>query len=221
MKVLLAEDDPRLASKLVRLLRSEGCSVDLADNGLDALHLGETGHYDAVTLDLNLPELGGREVLAAWRSGGREFPVLILTVRDSWTDKAALFGSGADDYLTKPFLAQELIVRLRALARRSRGLKSEPITCGKLAYHPLTGSFEFDGAILKLTAYEGRILEKLIQFKEMTVEREKLFDYLYDWASLEIPFNSFEVLISRLRRKIGHAMIETVRGQGYRLTAGQ
>jgi two-component system, OmpR family, response regulator len=220
MKVLLAEDDTTLAAKLVRALHDESFAVDIAHNGEDALYLGQTGPYDCVILDLGLPVLDGISVLRRWRAEGHNFPVLILTARYAWADKSAGFAAGADDYLTKPFLAQELVARLRALVRRSRGFQAETIRCGDLSYDPNSGAFALAGDPLKLTAFETRILAKLIQFPEAAVERDALFESVYEFDS-EVSIASFEVLVGRLRRKIGPHMIETVRGHGYRLTARQ
>lgn len=219
MKILLAEDDAPLAAKLVRLLHDETFAVDVAFTGPDAMHLGEVGHYDCCVLDIGLPQIDGLQVLRQWRDRGREFPVLILTARDAWLEKAAAFKAGADDYLTKPFLPQELVVRVRALMRRAQGQTTAAIACGPLSYHAATGEFRFRGEPLRLTAYESRILSRLMQFRETVVERQTLFDSVYEHEA-EVPVNSLEVLIGRLRRKIGPGMIETVRGTGYRLTAG-
>jgi two-component system OmpR family response regulator len=218
MKILLVEDDGPLAAKLVRALHAQAFAVDLAINGEDAIHLGETGRYDCVVLDLGLPKIDGIGVLKHFRRLGLDFPVLILTARDGWSDKEAGFNAGADDYLTKPFLAAELGLRLRALMRRARGQKAEPLRCGPLSYDPQTGAFAIHDKALRLTAYETRILAKLIQFREAVVERDVLFDAVYEFEA-EVPVGSFEVLISRLRGKIGAQMIQTVRGAGYRLTA--
>jgi len=217
VKILLIEDDGPLATKLVRSLHGLGLAVDVAVNGEDAIHLGETGHYDCVVLDLGLPKVDGIGVLKHFRGAGLDVPVLILTARDSWNDKEAGFNAGADDYMTKPFLAAELGLRMRALVRRARGQKAEPLRCGPLAYDPQTGAFSFAEQSLRLTAYEARILAKLIQFREAVVERDVLFDAVYEFEA-EVPVGSFEVLISRLRGKIGAHMIQTVRGAGYRLT---
>ncbi|TCM16585.1 winged helix family two component transcriptional regulator [Novosphingobium sp. PhB165] len=218
MKILLAEDDEQLASNLVQLLRREAYAVDWVRTGVDAQHLGETGSYDCCVLDLGLPALEGLAVLRAWRANGCEFPVLILTARDAWMDKAEGFQSGADDYLVKPFLPQELILRVRALVRRSRGQAAEVVRCGGLAYYPGSGNFQLSEKPLYLTAFEIRILAKLIQFPEVLVERETLFDCIYEYEA-EVPNNSLEVLIGRLRRKIAPVRIVTARGHGYRLTA--
>jgi len=217
MKILLVEDDQPLAQKLVRALHVQAFAVDVAINGEDALHLGGTGHYDCVVLDLGLPKIDGLEVLKRLRAKGVDFPLLILTARDAWKDKEAGFHAGADDYLTKPFLAAELAMRIRALVRRARGQKVEILRCGSLAYDTRTGAFAFQDKPLRLTAFETRILSKLMQFREAVVERDVLFDTVYEFEA-EVPVGSFEVLISRLRTKIGAQMIETVRGHGYRLT---
>jgi two-component system, OmpR family, response regulator len=217
MKILLAEDDPQLAANLVRVLHDEAFAVDWARDGEDVLHLGETSDYDCCVLDLGLPKLDGIAVLRAWRAEGRDFPVLILTARDAWLDKAAGFEAGADDYLTKPFLSQELIVRVRALVRRARGQKVEPVRCGALAYDPVSGDFALDGAALRLTAFEIRILTRLMQSPGSLVRREQIFESVYEHDS-EVPVNSLEVIIGRLRRKIAPTRIEVVRGHGYRLS---
>jgi two-component system OmpR family response regulator len=218
LKILLVEDDVDLAERIVRSLHREAFAVDVAHNGEDALFLGTTGHYECVVIDIGLPMIDGISVLQNWRAQGKDVPVLILTARYGWADKSAGFAAGADDYLTKPFLAQELVVRLRALIRRARGQTAGLVRCGELAYDPASGGFTMRQEALRLTAFEARILTTLIQFPEAVVERQKLLESLYEFEA-EIPNNSFEVLIGRLRRKIGHHMIETVRGQGYRLTA--
>ncbi|WP_206243539.1 response regulator transcription factor [Novosphingobium terrae] len=219
MKILLAEDDRDLATRLSRALNREAFAVDWAQDGETALFLARTGSYDCVILDLGLPKIDGLAVLRQWREDGLNVPVLILTARYAWADKSAGFAAGADDYLTKPFLGQELIVRLRALIRRANGQKAGCVRCGPLTYDPISGAFTLGSETLRLTAFEARILTRLVQFPEAVVERDKLLDSIYEFEA-DVPNNSFEVLIGRLRRKIGHQMIETVRGQGYRLTAG-
>lgn len=218
MKILLAEDDSELADALAKLLHREAFMVDVARNGEDAFHLGETGDYDCVVLDLGMPMMDGLTILRRWRGAGLSFPILILTARDGWADKEAGFESGADDYLTKPFLAKEVIVRLRALIRRASGQREAVIRCGTLSYHMNNGAFYLGEDLLRLTAFETRILEKLIRNKEVVVERDRLSDCIYGYGD-EIDSNSIDVMISRLRRKIGRPMIETFRGLGYRLTS--
>jgi two-component system OmpR family response regulator len=220
MKVLLVEDDRLLAQEIAHALRQENFAVDIAANGEDGQHLGETESYDAAVLDLGLPKINGAAVLRAWRTKGRHLPVLILTARDGWTDKVEGFKAGADDYLTKPVRVEELIMRLRALVRRSAGYAEPRIACGPLTFDAQTGVFELEGLPLRLTALEYRVLACLTLRNGVVVERSELNDKAYD-GDAEVDSNSLEVIIARLRRKIGHAMIETVRGRGYLLTGGK
>jgi DNA-binding response OmpR family regulator len=219
MKVLLVEDDVPLAREIANALRRENFAVDVAANGEDGHHLGDTEIYDAAVLDLGLPKMPGTAVLRAWRDSGRQLPVLILTARDGWTDKVDGFKAGADDYLTKPFRVEELIMRLRALVRRAAGHAAPGITCGPLAFDAPTGVFELDGLPLKLTALEWRVLQSLMLRKETVFDRGELMDKVYE-GDAGTDSNSLEVIVARLRRKIGHGRIETVRGRGYKLTAG-
>jgi two-component system OmpR family response regulator len=218
MHILLVEDDADLAAAILRVLRAENFAVDHAANGEDGAHLGDTGQYDAAVLDLGLPIKSGIAVLNEWRAAGRTLPVLILTARDGWSDKVEGFRAGADDYLTKPFRVEELVMRLRALARRAAGHAAPRVACGPLSYDAQTGQFELDGLPLRLTALEWRVLSALILRKESVIERLDLLDRVYE-NDADPDSNSLEVIVGRLRRKIGAELIETVRGRGYRLTA--
>ena len=220
MKILLVEDDRLLAKEIATALRSENFAVDVASNGEDGQHLGDTEFYDAAILDLGLPKVPGSEVLRAWRKGGRTLPVLILTARDGWTDKVDGFKAGADDYLTKPFRIEELVMRLRALVRRSAGHSSPMIVCGPLSFAAQTGVFELGGLPLKLTALEWRVLECLIMRKDVVVDRDFLTEKVYE-GDTGTDSNSLEVIVARLRRKIGRTMIQTERGRGYKLSSDQ
>jgi len=219
MRVLLVEDDRELARRIAEFLRNERYAVDVAGNGEDGQHLGETEHYDAAVLDLGLPKVQGVDVLRAWRAGGRTFPVVILTARDGWSEKVEGFKAGADDYLTKPFRIEELLMRLQALVRRSAGHADARIVCGPVTFDSQLGTFELDGLPLRLTALEWRVLSCLIRRKEVVVDRAELIERVYE-GDAEVDSNSIEVIIARIRRKIGRAMVETIRGRGYRLTAG-
>jgi two-component system OmpR family response regulator len=219
MKILLVEDDRLLSQEIAHALRRENFAVDIAANGEDGQHLGETEAYDAAVLDLGLPKVPGAAVLQAWRKNGRQLPVLILTARDGWTDKVEGFKAGADDYLTKPFRIEELIMRLRALVRRSAGHAAPKIACGPLSFDAQTGTFELDGLPLKLTALEWRVLECLILRKDVLIDRSDLTERVYE-GDVGTDSNSLEVIVARLRRKIGRDTIETVRGRGYRLVSG-
>ncbi|MEA3536195.1 response regulator transcription factor [Rhizobium sp. CC-YZS058] len=220
MRVLLVEDDEDLAQRIAAALRAEKFVVDLARNGEDALHLGTTELFDVAVLDLGLPKLDGVSVLKGWREEGRTLPVLVLTARDGWPDKVASFRAGADDFLGKPFRVEELVLRLRALIRRAAGHAAARVACGPLTFDAQLGTFERDGFPLKLTALEHRVLSCLILRAEMVVERRDLIERVYE-GDVETDSNSIEVIIARLRKKIGAERIETVRGRGYRLTAGE
>jgi DNA-binding response OmpR family regulator len=219
MRILLVEDDGELAAAVARALRAENFVVDIARNGEDGQHFGDTEPYDAAVLDLGLPKVSGVAVLRAWRAGGRTLPVLILTARDGWSDKVEGFKAGADDYLVKPFRMEELVMRLRALVRRAAGHAAPVIVCGPLSFDSQLGSFTLDGLPLRLTALEWRVLSCLALRKEHVVTRTDLFERVYH-GDAEVESNSVEVIIARLRRKIGRGHIETLRGRGYRLTAG-
>ncbi|HEV7285348.1 MAG TPA: response regulator transcription factor [Kaistia sp.] len=218
MRVLLVEDDKLLAERIAGALRAENFAVDVASNGEDGQHLGATELFDVVILDLGLPKVDGISVLKAWRAEERSVPVLILTARDGWSEKVEGFKAGADDYLTKPFKLEELVMRLRALVRRSKGHAATRLVCGPLVFDAQVGTFELDGLPLKLTALEWRVLSCLMLRKEVVVERADLVERVYE-GDAEVDSNSLEVIIARLRRKIGHDRIETYRGRGYRLTA--
>ncbi|MFT4252491.1 MAG: response regulator transcription factor [Caulobacter sp.] len=219
MRILLVEDDAPLAESIAQALREEQFAVDIAADGETGAHLGATETYAAAVLDLGLPQMDGLTVLRGWREQNRPLPVLILTARYGWTEKVEGFKAGADDYLTKPFRVEELVMRLRALVRRAAGHHGPKIACGRLTYDAQLGGFEFDGMPLKLTSFEWRVLSCLILRKEVVVERMDILEQAYEGDSGG-DSNSLEVIVGRLRRKIGHEMIETVRGRGYRLTAG-
>lgn len=220
MKALVVEDDARLARQVVAALREAGFAVDQADDGDTAEFLGSTESYDVVVLDIGLPGRDGISVLTSWRESARTMPVLILTARDEWSDKVRGFRAGADDYVVKPFRMDEVVVRARSLVRRAAGHATSVLTCGPLALDTQLGVFTLDGLPLKLTAFEWRILAYLVHHAERAVTRTELSEHLYEHGA-DRDFNSIEVMIGRLRRKIGRERIETVRGQGYRLTAAE
>ncbi len=168
-------------------------------------------------LDLGLPVKPGITVLKEWRAAGRAHPVLILTARDGWSDKVEGFRAGADDYLTKPFRVEELVMRLRALVRRASGHAASIISCGPVSFDAQTGQFELDGLPLRLTALEWRVLSALMLRRDVVIDRLDLMERVYE-GDADPDSNSLEVIIGRLRKKIGRDLIETVRGRGYRLT---
>lgn len=217
MTVLLVEDDAGLAAQLRRALEAAGFTVDLAADGEEAAFRGEEGRYAACVLDLGLPRRDGLAVLTAWRAAGVATPVLILTARDTFADKVAGFRAGADDYVQKPFRMEEIILRLRALTRRAAGHASAELVCGPLVYDSVAGSFTLEGLPLKLTAFEARILGYLMHQNGRIVSRTDLSEALYG-EDADRDFNAMEVLVSRLRRKIAPCRIETLRGEGWRLS---
>ena len=219
MRLLLVEDDPALRAQLKALLEQAGYAVDEAADGQQALHLGSTEPYDAIVLDLGLPLLDGLTVLQRWRREGRATPVLILTARDSWHEKVAGIDAGADDYLPKPFHSEELLARLRALVRRAHGLASALLTCGDITLDTRTGTVTQANVKVALTAHEYRVLSYLMHRQGQVVSRTELVEHLYA-QDFDRDSNTVEVFIGRLRRKLGPALIDTVRGLGYRLGPG-
>jgi two-component system OmpR family response regulator len=218
LRLLVVEDDPDLNRQLVSALQEAGYVVDKAMNGEEGHFLGDTEPYDAVVLDLGLPEMDGVTVLEKWRRAGRNMPVLILTARDRWSDKVAGFDAGADDYVAKPFFMEEVLARLRALLRRSTGHATSEFECGPLRVDTRTSRVTVNGRAIKLTSLEYRLIEYLIHHQGRIISRTELVEHLYD-QDFDRDSNTIEVFVGRLRRKLGKDMIETVRGLGYRLAA--
>ncbi len=216
MRVLVVEDDPDLNRQLNRALTDAGYAVDVASDGEEGHFLGDTEPYDAVVLDLGLPQIDGVTVLERWRQDGRVFPVLILTARDRWSEKVAGFDAGADDYLTKPFHTEELLARLRALTRRAAGHASSSIDCGALSVDTRGARVFIDGAPVKLTSHEFRLISYMAHHQDRVISRSELVEHIYD-QDFDRDSNTIEVFVGRLRKKIGQDRIETVRGLGYRL----
>jgi two-component system OmpR family response regulator len=216
MRILLVEDEPALAAQLTEGIRSAGYVVDVAGNGLDGHFMGNTEPYDAVVLDIGLPQMDGITVLRKWRAAGRSMPVLILTARDTWHEKVAGIDAGADDYLAKPFHMEELLARLRALIRRAGGHASTELVCGPLTLDTRSSRVSVDGAALTLTSHEYRVLAYLMHHQGEIVSRGDLTEHIYA-QDFDRDSNTVEVFIARLRKKLPPGLIETVRGLGYRL----
>lgn len=214
MRILLVEDDPQLAAQVGEALEEAGHVVEKADNGQDALYLGNEEVFEAVVLDLGLPVLDGLTVLNQWRAAGRDMPVLILTARDNWHEKVAGIDAGADDYLTKPFHMEELLARLRALIRRAHGHASAEIRCGPLVLDTRARRVSLEGRSLSLTSHEYRLLAYLMHHPNQVLSRQELIEHLYA-QDFERDSNTLEVFVARLRKKLPADMIETVRGLGY------
>lgn len=216
MRVLIVEDNLEIARQIKTVLLEHGYAVDLAPDGREGKFLGETEPYDAVILDLGLPQLDGLSVLRQWRQCGRTMPVLILTARDAWTDKVDGLNAGADDYLVKPFVMAELLARINALVRRTQGRASAIITIGELHLDTVTHSVSLGGSPVRLTAMEYGLLAYLAHHAGRPISKTELTEHLYD-QDFDRDSNTLEVLVARLRKKLGDDKIETLRGQGYRL----
>ncbi len=216
MRLLIVEDEPTLGTQLKNTLEGAGYAVDLATDGEDGHHLGTTENYDAVILDLGLPVMDGLTVLDKWRKEGKTFPVLVLTARDSWSDKVAGLDSGADDYLAKPFQTEELIARLRALIRRAAGNASAEMIAGDVRLDTRSGRVTLAGEPVKLTAQEYKLLSYLLHHKGKVVSRTELIEHIYD-QDFDRDSNTIEVFVTRIRKKLGADVITTIRGLGYSL----
>ncbi|WP_372871140.1 response regulator transcription factor [Shewanella sp.] len=220
MRLLLVEDDAALAANLGDHLRENLYSVDVAADGELGLFQGLEYDYDAAIIDVGLPKLDGISLVTKLRAEGREFPILILTARDSWEDKVEGLDAGADDYLTKPFHPRELASRLKALIRRSAGKASPIIENGPVTLNTASGEVLLNGARVSLSASEFRLLQFLMMHRGEVQSKTVLTEHIYD-QDFDLDSNVIEVFIRRLRKKLDPdnqlGLIETLRGQGYRL----
>lgn len=215
MRLLLVEDDSELAAGVAADLRREGYAVDLAEDGLEAEYLGLEAVHDAVILDLGLPGKPGIEVLRAWRAAGLATPVLILTARDTWSERVQGLRAGADDYLGKPFHREELSARLQALLRRSTGRAAAELAVGGLQLDEERQCVRLgDGSEVELTGTEFRLLRYLMSHPDRVLSKSRLTEHVYE-EDRDRDSNVLEVYIRRLRDKVGRECIETRRGQGY------
>ena len=215
IRILLVEDNPDLAQRLAEGLRGAGFVVERAADGETGYRLGRMENFDAVILDLGLPDMKGVDVLKRWRQVGREMPVLILTARGSWTEKVEGLNAGADDYVTKPSHIQEITARLRALIRRSAGKPMPTLVYNDIELSPASGTVTVSGNPIELTALEFRILNYFMHQSGRVISQSQLLDHLYPTATERDP-NTIEVYVARLRRKLGRDSITTLRGLGYR-----
>jgi two-component system OmpR family response regulator len=216
VRILVVEDEPTLARQLAAVLDEAGYAVDCAAEGEHAEFLGQTECYDAVVLDLGLPKMDGLTVLRRWREAGLTMPVLVLTARGSWHEKAQGIDSGADDYVAKPFRTEEVLARLRALIRRASGQAAPELRCGALVLDPRAAKITRAGVTVRLTGHEFRVLSYLMHHRGRVVSQAELTEHIYA-QGFDRDSNTVEVFIGRLRRKLGATAIETVRGIGYRM----
>ncbi|MFF3468223.1 response regulator transcription factor [Streptomyces sp. NPDC002619] len=219
MRVLIVEDEKRLAVSLARGLTAEGFAVDVVHDGLEGLHRAGEGVYDLVVLDIMLPGMNGYRVCSALRAAGNDVPILMLTAKDGEYDEAEGLDTGADDYLTKPFSYVVLLARVKALLRRRGAAGASPIQrIGALVVDTSTRRIFREDIEVTLTAKEFAVLEQLVVRAGQVVGKPEILEHVWDFAYDGDP-NIVEVYISALRRKLGAAAIQTVRGAGYRLVA--
>jgi two-component system OmpR family response regulator len=222
MRILVVEDEVKMAGLLKRALEEEGYAVDVAADGREGLWLGTENPYDAVVLDVMLPELDGFAVCRGLREAGRWSPVLMLTARDAVADRVAGLDRGADDYLVKPFSFAELRARLRALVRRGPVERPVVLEAGGLELDPVTHSVTRDGTEIALSAKEFALLEAFMRRPGEVLSRLQLLEHAWDYE-YENRSNIVDVYVRYLREKIDRPFstdtIETVRGVGYRLRA--
>lgn len=216
MRLLLVEDDAELAGRLSKRLKAAGFAVDRAADGNSALAWPDLGAHSAVILDLGLPGIDGLSLLRHWRAAGVKVPVIILTARGNWQEKVEGLNAGADDFVVKPVHSEELIARLHAQIRRHEDHGSPLLRAGDVALDPVARVATRHGAPLKLSRQEYRLLEVFIRRPGHILSQADLLERLYP-LDAERDWNTLEVQVSRLRRKLGPAAITTVRGLGYRM----
>jgi two-component system, OmpR family, response regulator len=220
MRVLIVEDELRMASLIRRGLTSEGVLADVATTGEDALVAAYAHEYDAIVLDIMLPGIDGFETCRRLRTNGIWAPVLMLTARDSVEDRVAGLDTGADDYLVKPFAFVELLARLRALARRGKPQRPSVLEAGNLTLDPAAREVRRGKTEINLSSKEFALLETLMRRPGQVLSRFQLLEHAWDFA-YENQSNIIDVYVRRLRAKIdepfGCHALETVRGAGYRL----
>jgi two-component system OmpR family response regulator len=219
VRILVVEDEAALAEHLAAALTSAGYAADCAADGERADFLVRTEHYNAILLDLGLPRVDGLTLLQRWRDANITVPVIILTARGTWSEKVHGIDTGADDYVAKPFRVEEVLARVRAVIRRAHGHAQPELRCGDLALDPRLALVTLRGQPVTLTSHEYRTLSYLMHQQGRVVSRSELTEHIYA-QGFDRDSNTVEVFVARLRRKLGAASIETVRGLGYRMKAG-
>jgi two-component system OmpR family response regulator len=223
MRVLVVEDEAKMAALLRRGLDEEGYAVDVATNGQDAVWFAAENEYDAIVLDVMLPDMDGFEVCRRLREADHWAPVIMLTARDAIVDRVSGLDVGADDYLTKPFSFDELLARLRSLIRRGARARPAELICGDLVLDPATHGASRAGSQIQLTSKEFALLEYFMRHVGEVLSRTRLIEHVWDFA-YEGDSNVVDVYVRYLREKIdrpfGRDSLETLRGVGYRLRSG-
>jgi two-component system response regulator QseB len=216
-RILIAEDEPRLASFLDKGLRAAGYSTAICDDGDRCVVMARDSEFDLLILDIGLPGRDGFSVLRTLRARGEQLPVLILTARDEVVDTVTGLDSGADDYVTKPFVFEELLARVRARLRTpEHGEREMKLQAGGVALDMLTRHAEIDGEDVELTAKEFALLETFLRHPGQVLSREQLLSHVWGY-DYDPGSNVVDVYVGYLRRKLGADRFETVRGMGYRL----
>ncbi|MDV3251615.1 response regulator transcription factor [Devosia sp. BK] len=216
MKILVGEDDDRIAEVLQSSLSRSGFEVQRESDGEAVWFRADTETFDAVILDLGLPQMDGLTILKRWRRGGLQTPVLILTARGQWEERVEGIEAGADDYVVKPFHALEIVARIRALIRRSKGLASSRVAFGKYELDMRTMAVTEDGLPMDLTPQEFRLMAYLLHNRGRVVSQLEITEHIYR-QDYERDSNAVEVLVARLRKRLGHDVVKTRRGFGYTL----
>ena len=220
MKILVVEDDRKVASFIEQGLREEGYAVDVAPDGQEATTLAHVYEYDLIVLDVMLPQKTGLQVAAELRREGRTVPILMLTARDTTEDVVRGLDAGADDYLAKPFKFDELLARVRALARRGGAARSDLLRYGSVELDRLKHKARVDGKRLELTPKEFHLLQHFLLHAEEVVRRTELLEKVWD-MHFDPESNVVDVHVGNLRRKLkeaaGKELVQTVRGVGFRL----
>jgi len=216
MRLLVVEDETRLAQALRRGLTSDGFTVEVAADGRAGLELARHGDFDAVLLDVMLPRLSGYDVVRSLRAEENWVPVLMLSAKDGEHDQADGLDYGADDYLTKPFSYVVLLARLRALLRRAPGARPAVLSVGDVRLDPASRQVTVADEPVTLTPREYGLLEYLLRRPDRVVTKTEILDHVWD-AAADVSPNAVEVYVGYLRRKLGRHLVETVRGVGYRL----
>jgi len=220
MRILVVEDEERIADAVKRGLEAEGFAVDVAGNGTDGLWLATETDYDAIVLDIMLPGVNGLRICKTLRDKRIWTPILMLTAKDGELDETEALDTGADDFLSKPFSYPVLLARIRALLRRSGGERPTVLVAGDLEVDPATHTCRKAGAEVKLTVRELSVLEYLLRRAGEVVPKGDILHHVWDFA-YDGSDNIVEVHVSALRRKLGAAAVETVRGGGYRVPVGR
>ena len=218
MKILVVEDEPRLGEQILETLENNGWVPELSQDGIDALYRATSEEWDAIVLDLGLPKLDGLTVLKGIRDENINTPVVILSARDTLSQRVEGLNAGADDYLTKPFEMVELTARLRAQLRRASGNASPVMQIGDLSLDTRSSKVLWQGQAVSLTALEYKVVAYFMHNPEKVISRTELVEHIYK-QDLDRDSNTIEVFIGRIRKKIAPKIIKTVRGLGYQLNA--